>query len=264
MVNGDDRRPHAQGVRPAGLPGGDTRPGLHARGAARARVGLDPGVAGPGHGHRARPAAATEARARPRQPALAAHGAGHRLPLLGCRDTATDRLPGDAPLARGARGARRGLGRPRGRPARAGSVGRGGRSSRPCPPLLAMEMEPPSWLVTRSRTIDSPRLVVWSMSKSLGQTAPVVADLQRELVARRWRARAPRGPPPRPSLFGHEHGSSGPARIREGVLDGVLQQLGQHDGQRRGDIGGHLAHVPGHLDLDAVPRHDRVLRHADQ
>ena len=51
---------------------------------------------------------------------------------------------------------------------------------------------------------------------------------------------------------------------REGVLDGVLQQLGQDDGQGRGDVGGHLAHVAGHLDPDAVPRHHRVLGHPHQ
>ena len=99
VVDGDERRPDAQGVRPARLPGRHARPGLHPRGAARARVGIHPGVAGPGHGHRAHPAAAAQARARPRQAPLAAHRAGHRLPLLRARPRLTSGTHGVRPAA---------------------------------------------------------------------------------------------------------------------------------------------------------------------
>ena len=59
------------------------RAGVQPRGAARARLGLDTGMAGPGDGHRARAPPAAQARGGPGQPEVAAHRAGHRVPLLG-------------------------------------------------------------------------------------------------------------------------------------------------------------------------------------
>ena len=51
--------------------------------------------------------------------------------------------------------------------------------------------------------------------------------------------------------------------VEEGVLDGVLHQLGQDHGQRRGHVGRHLAQAAGHLE-GQVAGDDRVLGHPDQ
>ena len=45
-----------------------------------------------------------------------------------------------------------------------------------------MEIRPSSWLTTRSRTMESPRLVVCVMSNSVGQAEPVVPHLDGEFL----------------------------------------------------------------------------------
>ena len=96
-----------------------------------------------------------------------------------------------------------------------------------------MVMVPSSWLRTRSRTMDSPRLVAFDV-EALGQARAVVADTAtRELGSGRWPGHQHVAHPSRGSVPGGTGpvGAAGPVVGRmgcEGVLDGVLQQLGQH------------------------------------
>ena len=149
-----------------GAPSPGTTPGR----SGRRRLGAG-GRVGPGRRRAERPAAVGSAAAGPgcrigcalgsrRCPADSGPAIVARPPAIGIHDAR--RVPNLAPL--GARISER-----------------GGRRSRMCrgrsmvtrvPPLLCMTMEPPSWLVTRSRTIESPRLVVWSMSKPSGSPHP--------------------------------------------------------------------------------------------
>ena len=161
---------------------------------------------------------------------------------------------------------------------RPGAAHRGARTgteiaTRVPPPSAAgtgsMEIVPSSWLTTRSRTMESPRLVVRSMSNPSGRPEPVVAhlDAQRRLLVRQREVdvahRRVAGGAARPLESGRPVAASGGLGI-EGVLDGVLQQLGHRHRQRRGHVGRHLAEVPVHRDHDRLRRHHRVLGHLHQ
>ena len=76
--DGEADPPDRQGVRPALLPGKESRPGLHPRAAAGQRLGLRV-VRRPEHGHRPHPPPAREDRAEPGPAPLRQDGLGRRL-----------------------------------------------------------------------------------------------------------------------------------------------------------------------------------------
>ena len=81
-------------------------------------------------------------------------------------------------------------------------------------------MLPASSVVTSVRTIDSPRPVALFNSKRGVEAATVVDHPDVEQILRRVEL---------------HHDVATAAALGEAMVDGVLQQLGQHDRQRRGD-----------------------------
>ena len=118
-----------------------------------------------------------------------------------------------------------------------------------------MSIVPSSSVVTSARTIDRPR--PWSRLDVKPSGRPdAVVDRRRTTSSWPSLASSTRTWPPSASAV---------AARREGVVDRVLQQLGEHDGQRRGDRRRQRAGVARDLEVDrAVGRDTRLLHHPHQ
>ena len=88
------------------------------------------------------------------------------------------------------------------------------------PVAPADSIEPPSSVVTSVRTIDRPSPVAASREKPSGRPDAVVGHVDDEARRRRWPARRP------------HVAAAGVGAVGVGVVDRVLQQLGEHHRQR--------------------------------